>query len=212
MYDFSLQLLLAVFAVFILACVGYGLLRLRALRADAREEYADRAATKPATVRGVSEAEFVRLYVRSFAPRWAFYLALGCAIAVGLSPVALLVIPAVYDQIWLASGAADWAGRGGYVFMFTVFFGVVAFAALPAFVLARLHHTRAPEPFTHALAHARGEPIPEETGWRRRPKWARRVRPDVDADSDGGSSDTARKDPAPDSPDASAGGDGGSGD
>lgn len=212
MYDFSLQLLLAVFAVFILTCVGYGLLRLRALGADAREEYADRTATKRASVRGVSEAEFVRLYVKSFAPRWAFYLALGCAIAVGLSPVALLVIPAVYDQIWLASGAADWAGRGGYVFMFTVFFGVVAFAALPAFVLARLHHTRAPEPFTHALALARGEPIPEETGWRRRPKWARRVRPDVDADSDGGSSDTARKDPAPDSPDASAGGDGGSGD
>ncbi|HCY56820.1 MAG TPA: hypothetical protein DF715_15325 [Oceanicaulis sp.] len=196
MYDFSLQLLLAVFAVFILACLGYGLLRLRALSADAREEYADRAATKPATVRGVSEGKFVSLYVKSFAPRWAFYLAAGCAIAIVLSPVALVIIPAIYDQIWRATGAHDWAGRGGYVFMFTVFFGVVAFGALPAFVLARLHHTRAPEPFTHALARARGEPIPEETGWRRRPKWARRVRPDTDADADssasagdGGSSD-----------------------
>jgi len=117
MYDFSLQLLLAVFAVFILACVGYGILRLRALRADAAEEYVDRAATKPATVRGVNEAEFVRLYVKSFAPRWAFYLAAGCAIAIGLSPVALVLIPVGYEQIWLASGAADWAGRGGYVFM-----------------------------------------------------------------------------------------------
>lgn len=212
MYDFSLQLLLAVFAVFILACLGYGLLRLRALRADAAEEYADRAATKPATVRGVSEAEFIRLYVNSFAPRWAFYLAAGCVIAIGLSPVALVLIPAAYDQIWLATGAHDWAGRGGYVFMFTVFFGVVAFGALPAFVLARLHHTRAPEPFTHALARARGEPIPEETGWRRRPKWARRVRPDTDVDADG-SSDTGRKDTAPDTADGSAaGGDGGGSD
>ncbi|WP_429912765.1 hypothetical protein [Glycocaulis sp.] len=188
MYDFSLQLLLAVFAVFILACLGYGLLRLRALRADAAEEYADRTATKPATVRGVSEADFIRLYVRSFAPRWAFYLAAGCVIAIALSPVALILIPAAYDQLWLASGAQDWAGRGGYVFMFTVFFGVVAFGALPAFVLARLHHTRAPEPFTHALARARGEPIPEDTGWRRRPKWARRVRPDADVDADSSAS------------------------
>jgi hypothetical protein len=191
MYDFSLQLLLAVFAVFILACLGYGLLRLRALRADAAEEYADRTATKPATVRGVSEADFTRLYVKSFAPRWAFYLAAGCAIAIALSPVALVIIPAVYDQLWLAGGAHDWAGRGGYVFMFTVFFGVVAFGALPAFVLARLHHIRAPEPFTHALARARGEPIPEETGWRRRPKWARRVRPDADADGSADSSASA---------------------
>ncbi|KPP82047.1 MAG: hypothetical protein HLUCCA04_04795 [Oceanicaulis sp. HLUCCA04] len=206
MYDFSLQLLLAVFAVFILACLGYGIVRLRALRADAREEYADRASTKPASVRDVSEDEFVRLYVKSFAPRWAFYLAAGCAIAIGLSPVALVLIPAGYEQIWRATGAADWAGRGGYVFMFTVFFGVIAFGALPAFLLARLHHTRAPEPFTHALARARGEPIPEETGWRRRPKWARRARPDVDVE--GG--DTGRKDPAPDS-DGSADGVGGGG-
>jgi len=211
MYDFSLQLLLAVFAVFILACVGYGILRLRALRADAAEEYVDRAATKPATVRGVNEAEFVRLYVKSFAPRWAFYLAAGCAIAIGLSPVALVLIPVGYEQIWLASGAADWAGRGGYVFMFTVFFGVVAFGAFPAFILARLHHTRAPEPFTHALARARGEPIPEETGWRRRPKWARRARPDVDAE--GGTSDAGRDKPAPETGDSSPdGGDGGAGD
>lgn len=206
MYDFSLQLLLAVFAVFILACLGYGLLRLRALNADAREEYADRVSTKRATVRGVSEDEFVRLYVKSFAPRWAFYLAAGCAIAIALSPVALVLIPAGYEQIWLASGAADWAGRGGYVFMFTVFFGVVAFGALPAFLLARLHHTRAPEPFTHALARARGEPIPDDTGWRRRPKWARRARPD--ADVEGG--DTGRDKPAPETGDSSPdGGDGG---
>lgn len=211
MYDFSLQLLLAVFAVFVLACLGYGLLRLRALSADAREEYADRTATKPATVRGVSQAEFTRLYVRSFAPRWAFYLAAGCVIAIGLSPVALVVIPALYDQIWRASGAHDWAGRGGYVFMFTVFFGVVAIGAFPAFLLARFHHTRAPEPFSHALARARGEPIPDETGWRRRPKWARRVRPDVDADSDGGS-DIGRKDTAPDAGDGSSGGGDGGGD
>lgn len=195
MYDLSLLLLLGTIAVFILACLGYGVFRLRVLRRDAADEYADRTATKPASVKGVPREEFLRLYVRSFAPRWAFYLAAACALAIGLSPVALLLIPAIYDQIWYASGAADWAGRGGYVFMFTVFFGVVAIGAFPAFLLARFHHTRAPEPFSHALARARGEPIPEETGWRRRPKWARRVRPD------------------PDAPDGSSGGgDGGGGD
>ena len=215
MYDFSLQLLLGFLAAFILACVGYGLYRLSVLRRDADDEYADRVATKPATVNGVSRDAFLKLYVRSFAPRWAFYLAAGCLIAVGLSPVALLVIPAVYDQIWAANGAADWAGRGGYVFMFTVFFGVVAVGAFPAFLLARFHHAGAPEPFTHALARARGEPIPEETGWRRRPKWARRARPDIDADTDvdgGGSGSSDRKTQADmDGADGSSGGGDGDG-
>lgn len=216
MYDFSLQLLLAVIAAFILISLGYGFARLRSLTRDARDEYADRVATKPGSVKGLDEEGFVRLYVKSFAPRWAFYLAAGCAIAVALAPVALVIIPAGYEQIWRATGAADWAGRGGYVFMFTVFFGVVAFGAFPAFLLARLHHTRAPEPFTHALARARGEPIPEETGWRRRPKWARRARPDADVEAGSGdgprrkAGDAERDDASSDGSDS--GGDGGGGD
>jgi hypothetical protein len=38
--------------------------------------------------------------------------------------------------------------------------------AFVAAFFARQHHVRTPEP------------IPDDTGWRRRPKWARRARPD----------------------------------
>ncbi|MBL4544694.1 MAG: hypothetical protein JKP95_02260 [Oceanicaulis sp.] len=46
-------------------------------------------------------------------------------------------MPALYDVIWRANGAPDWGGRTGYVFMFSLFFGVVfIWAALAAFIAA----------------------------------------------------------------------------
>lgn len=150
----------------------------RSLHADARAEYADRAATKPATVKGLNDGQFVSLYVASHQPRWALYAAGALTMAVLLSPVILLLVTAVYELFWQASGAPDWAGRGGYVFMFSLFFGTIFLWALVGGAFARAFHKRSPEPFTHALARARGEPIPEEADYRPRPAWARRVRPD----------------------------------
>lgn len=149
----------------------------RALAVDAREEYADRQARKPATIDGLDQATFVRIYVDSFTPRWSAYAALGLLAVVLISPAALVVVPMLYEFIWRLNGAPDWAGRGGYVFMFSLFFGICLIWAATAGVFARLHHMRAPEPFQFALARARGEPIPEDGSWRRRPKWARRARP-----------------------------------
>lgn len=151
----------------------------RSLHADAREEYADRSATKPATVKGLTEDQFVSLYVLGHQPRWTLYAAGALAMAVALSPVILLLVTAVYELFWQAAGAPDWAGRGGYVFMFSLFFGTIFLWALVGGAFARAFHKRTPEPFTHALARARGEPIPDEVPLhaRPRPAWARRARP-----------------------------------
>lgn len=161
---------------------GAALLRwafaVRALRGDARAEYAERAKAKPATINGVSEDTFIRLYVDGFQPRWALYAAGGAAAALLISPPALILVPTIYDLIWEASGAPEWAGHTGYVYMFSLFFALCFIWAVVAATFARLAHQNTPEPFHHALARARGEPIPEDTGWRRRPKWARRARPD----------------------------------
>lgn len=173
---------IAVVAVFALACIIWWAIAVRMLRADAQAEYASRLAEKPATIEGLSEAEFVSLYVTSFQPRWALYGSCGAAAVLLISPPALLVVPALYDIGWEAAGAPDWAGRTGYVFMFVLFFSLVLIWALVAASFARRHHVRTPEPFHHALARARGEPLPEETSWRRRPKWARKVRPDPPRD------------------------------
>jgi len=169
----------------VLAMLARWVLARRALARDAADEYGDRLTRKPETVKNVDEAAFTRIYVDAHAPRWALYAAGGLIAAIAASPIALIAVPALYDAIWRLNGAPDWGGRGGYVFMFTLFFGIVLVWAAAAGVFARLHHRRTPEPFQFALARARGEPIPEEASWRRRPKWARRARPLMDADRDG---------------------------
>ena len=153
-------------------------LAVRSLKRDARAEYAERSVSKPASIANVSETDFIGVYVASFQPRWALYAAGALASAVVATPAVLLFVTGVYEGLWQLAGAPAWAGRTGYVFMFTLFFGTVFLWALIGGAFARLHHKRTPEPFTHALARARGEPIPESGGYRRRPAWARRARPD----------------------------------
>ncbi|WP_019960426.1 hypothetical protein [Woodsholea maritima] len=145
------------------------------VRQEALDEYADRRVVKPHTIATVDEAHFVQLYVDCHTPRWALYVAATLTTAVLISPLALVLIPAGYEQIWQATGRHDWAGRGGYVFMFSIFFAIAGVWAGVGAAFARLHHSRAPEPWAHAFARARGEPIPEDHAWRRRPKWAQRA-------------------------------------
>lgn len=163
---------------FILVCLVRWALAVRSLKDEARAEYQTRQTDKPATVANVSEDAFERVYVASFQPRWMLYAAGGAAAALLVSPPSMVLVPLVYDWIWRLSGTPEWGGRAGYVYMFSLFFAMTLIWALVAAIFARLFHKHSPEPFTHALARARGEPIPEDTGWRRRPKWARRVRPD----------------------------------
>ncbi len=163
---------------------GFGVINLvrwfftvEGLKGDARDEYATRRTSKPGTIKDVSEADFITLYVASFQPRWMLYAA-GAVVAVLLvSPPALLFLPMAYEQVWLMNGAPEWGNRTGYVYMFSLMFSLCFIWAVVAAAFARLFHQRAPEPFHHALARARGEPIPEDSTWRRRPKWARNIRP-----------------------------------
>ncbi len=173
----------ALVALFIVVSLARWVLAVRSLRGDAKAEYASRLEEKPATVTSVSEPDFVKLYVDSFQPRGALYAAGGAAAALLVSPPALILVPLGYDAIWRASGAPSWAGHTGYVYMFSLFFALCFIWAVVAAAFARLAHGNTPEPFHHALARARGEPIPDDPGWRPRPKWARRVRPDPDPDS-----------------------------
>lgn len=190
MHTLSLASLAGVFAVFVVACLVRWFTAVHSLKADARAEYATRTTDKPKTIKGVNETEFVELYVKSFQPRWTLYAAGGALAALLISPPALIAVPALYDVLWRAGGAPEWGGRTGYVFMFSLFFGIVFVWAAIAAVFARLHHMRAPEPFHHALARARGEPI-EDTGWRPRPKWARHIQ--IPKDTADGDSETEPK-------------------
>ena len=177
-----LLILASLIAAFGVINLGRWFFAVQALRGDAVDEYKTREATKPGTIEGVSQQDFVSIYVSSFQPRWTLY-AFGAAFAVLLvSPAALLLVPMAYDQIWQANGAPDWGGRSGYVYMFSLMFALCFIWAFVAAAFARLFHQRTPEPFNHALARARGEPLPEETTWRRRPKWARDIMPNPTPD------------------------------
>ena len=171
---------------FILICLARWGLAVRALKGEAQEEYRTRQAEKPATIANVTEAAFKTLYVASFQPRWMLYAAAGAGAALLASPPSMVFVPLAYDWVWRLSGAPEWGGRSGYVYMFSLFFSMTLIWALVAAAFARAFHNRTPEPFHHALARARGEPLPEDSGWRRRPKWARRVRPDPRSDSKAG--------------------------
>lgn len=160
-------------------------LSVRSLKEDAEAEYTLRTMDKPASINNVDQSQFVDIYVSSHQPRWALYAAAGLLAALITSPIAMMLVAWIYNVIWQMNGAPEWGGREGYVFMFSLFFGIVFCWAMVAGVFARLFHQRIPEPFVHQLARARGEPIPEETSWRRRPKWARMARPVADTnDSD----------------------------
>lgn len=183
MYYFSFYVCAAIVLVFSLACLAGWAWAVRGLKRDAQVDYAERETDRPKTIDGVGAAEFVSIYVRSYQPRWALYAAGGATSVLVAAPVALLVISQVYTALWRMGGSVPWAGPTGYVFMFVLFFGTALAASVVAAGFARQFHRNAPEPFNHALARARGEPLPEETTWRRRPKWARRARPDPHPDA-----------------------------
>lgn len=180
----GLLLIAAAIVVFIPVCLAHWGLAVRALSADARAEYAERRRDKPGSVAGLSETDFTSLYVTSFQPRWAPYAAIAAGAALVVTPVALTIAGSAYELIWRSVGAPEWGGPIGYVYQFSLFFGAIAILAVIAGAVARAYWHRSPEPWTHALARARGEPIPEETGWRRRPKWARRARAAGEDDGD----------------------------
>lgn len=183
MIETNALILVGLILGFILVCLTRWALATRALKLDAQDEYKSRQANKPGTVANVSEAVFERVYLASFQPRWFLYAAGGAAAALAVSPISLLLVPWAYDAVWRLGGAPEWGGRGGYVYMFILAFSLALIWALVAAIFARLFYLNAPEPFMHALARARGEPLPEDTGYRRRPKWARRVRPNATSNS-----------------------------
>jgi len=146
------------------------------LRRDAAEEYSGRQLDRAQTIEGVSEAEFIRIYVDGYSPRWTVYAALALISAILITPFAITGLLAFWDWVTAYVNASDVFAPGYYPWMFYLFFALVGAWAFCGFVAARFHHKRAPEGFNAALMRARGEPIDDVVIRRARPKWARRAR------------------------------------
>lgn len=150
----------------------------RRLMEDARAEYRERCESKPATVKGVDDVTFERLYVAAYEPRWSLYIAFTLILAIVVTPAAGIGLMALWPILVLGLEAGPWYDVGYYPWMFYMFFGICGVWALCGFVVARIHHARAPEAFIPALARARGEPLDDVVIPRKRPKWAVRAVPD----------------------------------
>lgn len=146
------------------------------LRKEARREYAERQGDRAHTIKDVSEAEFVRIYMGGYAPRWAVYAAGALLGAIVITAPAVVGLVGLWNWLLAVTGAGDIFAPGYYPWMFYMFFGLVGAWAFCGFVAARLHHARAPEPFQAALMRARGESLDDVEIKRPRPKWAKRVR------------------------------------
>jgi hypothetical protein len=150
----------------------------RRLMEDAHIEYAERVETKAGTIKGVDETVFERIYVSAHEPRWALYAAASLIAAIAVTPPAFVGLVHLWPILIMPLEQGRWYDPGFYPWMFYMFFGICAIWAGCAGVAARLHHQRAPEPFNAALARARGEPLEDIVIPRKRPAWAKKVRPD----------------------------------
>lgn len=167
-----------------IALIAAGLLVLRwalaraALLKDAKEEYDARSVDRPGTVAGVERDDFIRIYVSANEPRWALYAAGALLGAVILTFPGLLLLNTIWEGVRAATGASDVFAPGYYPWMFFMAFGLVGTWAVSGMIASSLYYRRAPEGFEAAMMRARGTPIEDVEVRRRRPKWARRARPD----------------------------------
>lgn len=149
----------------------------RKLMEDARLEYEERLELKPRTVKGVDARTFEKLYLGAFEPRWTLYTAATLIGAIAITAPAAIGLMLLWPIIVLGLDGGPWYDVGYYPWMFYMFFGMCFSWAFVAYIAARLHHQRRPEPFQPALARARGEPLDDVVIPRKRPAWAKRARP-----------------------------------
>ena len=160
-----------------LVLFGYWFHHRRKLNAEAQEEWVDRSETRTKTVKGVDRAHFLKIYIAAHEPRWALYASGTLLIALLTTPVIGVGLMMLWPIFVMGLDGGPWYDVGYYPWMFYMFFGMCLSWASVAFVMARMHHLRRPEPFNAALARARGEPLDDVVIPRKRPAWAKKVRP-----------------------------------
>ena len=165
-------------AIAVIALMARWLWARHILPQHAREDYAVRAEDRPRSIEGVSEDDYVRLYLAAHEPRWALYTACALTTAGLLTPIALMALNAGWVWRRDLTDAEPLFDVGYYPWMFYMFFGIIGVWALVSGIAARLHHLRRPEEFQAALRRARGEPL-DDVDLPDRPSWARRVVPDI---------------------------------
>ncbi|RKQ69358.1 hypothetical protein DES40_2158 [Litorimonas taeanensis] len=122
----------------------------RSVARDASADYRYRKEnnTVPA---GLSEAGYIAAFRRFHNPRGPLYVALTLAAILLLTPVAMLIIQFLLEQLYQVTGRSRVFEPGYLVWGFSIFFMMIASWALIAYLGARRFYRRAPGTFAQEL-------------------------------------------------------------
>lgn len=124
------------------------------VRRDAGEEWRARRANGHPSVDGVDEARFRRAYLRAHGPRGQFYVLAAVAAAAASTPVAAGPLVWLWRTITPADasvGPRGWSFEGELVWLFFLYFNIIAVWAAAALVASYFYHRGRPGGFDEEL-------------------------------------------------------------
>jgi len=135
----------------------YGLrafLTWQTVKRDAVNEYELRAAN---SVLSIKREAYINAYKRTYAPRRMAYISGALLAVVIFTWPAMAIIQYALHGLWVLSDRSIDIEPGFLVWMFMIFFAILAVWASIVFVAARLYHRRAPLNFERELDRERRE-------------------------------------------------------
>lgn len=120
------------------------------VRADAVSEY-DYRAQEGMIDKRLTRDSYMNAYIRYNAPRSTIYIAAVLWVIILLTYPAVMTIQFLLDKWWVLSGRPEVIEPGLFVWQFMLFFSVIGFWALIAYIAARRYHSRAMVSFEHEL-------------------------------------------------------------
>ncbi len=146
-------LLIALAAFTLCVWAAWAVLRLGAKR-NAHEVYARRSEEAPASLRGLSEDQFTRAFMRSHGARGQRYMAAALTVVTLGTPVLMTALRNIWLLFWELAGRPPYYQEGLLIWAFYFFFALVGAWAAIAGIAARLYHRRAPGPLDDELIRA----------------------------------------------------------
>lgn len=122
----------------------------RSVAQDAQADYAERLAhdTVP---NGLSEAGYIAAFRRFHNPRGPLYIALTFTALLVLTPIIMLAVQFLLEQLYLATGRSRVFEPGYLVWGFCIFFMMIGSWAAIAYLGASRFYKRAPGTFSQEI-------------------------------------------------------------
>ena len=124
-------------------------------RSESAAAWEERAGEASAQVDGLDERAFRRAYYRAYGPRGSVHALAALAVAAALTAPALLALGGLWRLGWDLAGQPPMYDPGTLIWMFFLFFGLIAaWTSVAAIAMQRYHRNR-PRELAFELARER---------------------------------------------------------